>query len=85
MKSVEIILRRGEGKKKNDGECEFKIYLSTYVNITMCLPEQLLYSNKTFKNKIKYSMLNLPTHYMLSLFAGWILLKYLNKYIFLKS
>jgi hypothetical protein len=48
MKPLEIVLRRGEtGKRENDGG----VNVSTYVNITMYLPVQLLYANKILKRK----------------------------------
>jgi hypothetical protein len=43
MKSVEIVLRKGGRRRRMEG----RIYLvSTYVNITMYPPVQLLYANK---------------------------------------
>jgi hypothetical protein len=52
MKPVEIILRRGWGGRIIEGVN--LIYIaSTYVNITMYPPIQLLYANKIFKKKKK--------------------------------
>jgi hypothetical protein len=47
MKLVEIVLRRGEGKEgEENGGGKSKTYVSTYINITMYPPVQLLYANK---------------------------------------
>jgi hypothetical protein len=34
MKHVEIILRRGEGKRENNGGGESKVYYNPYINVT---------------------------------------------------
>jgi hypothetical protein len=41
MKPVEIVLRRGWGKRENDRGSKSGYYVSTYVNITMYPPVQL--------------------------------------------
>jgi hypothetical protein len=38
MESVEIVLRKEEGRRENDGGGKSKIYCKQYVNITMYPP-----------------------------------------------
>jgi hypothetical protein len=45
MKPVVIVLRRGRGKKENDGGGKSKIYFNTNANIITYSPVQLLYAN----------------------------------------
>jgi hypothetical protein len=44
MKPVEIVLRRGERERMMEG-INLRYIAGTYVNITKCLPAQLLYTN----------------------------------------
>jgi hypothetical protein len=46
MKTVEIVLRRGRGERENNGGVNLRHIVSTYVNITMYPPIQLLYVKK---------------------------------------
>jgi hypothetical protein len=54
MKDIEIVLgRRGEGKREKDGGVNLRYVASTYVNITMYPPVQLLYAIKIIlKNEV---------------------------------
>jgi hypothetical protein len=52
MKPVEIALRRGEEERGSVMEgANLRYIVSTYVNITMYSPLQLLYANKKIKTK----------------------------------
>jgi hypothetical protein len=46
-------LKKGRGGKnrENDGGINLTYIVSTYVNITMCSPVQLLYANNFFKKE----------------------------------
>jgi hypothetical protein len=53
MKPVEIVLRREEKERVRMMEgLNLRYIVSTYVNITMYPPAQLLYANKIFKNTL---------------------------------
>jgi hypothetical protein len=53
MKPVEIVLRKGGGRRRRKREGVNLMYIeSTFVNITMYVPIQLLYTNK-IKNHFK--------------------------------
>jgi hypothetical protein len=49
MKPVEIVLRTGRGMRENDGGVNLRYIVSTYVNITVYPPVQLVYANNFFK------------------------------------
>jgi hypothetical protein len=53
MKPVEIVLRRGKrGRERMMEGANLRYIVSTYVNITMHYPAQLLYANKIILKNI---------------------------------
>jgi hypothetical protein len=53
MKPVEIVLRRGRGRMME--RVNLRCIVSTYINITMYPPMQLLYVNKITKKMCFFS------------------------------
>jgi hypothetical protein len=68
MKPVEIILSRGWGtKRENDGGVHLRSIVSTYINIKMYPPVQILYANKIIKNSKSCTNLKLDAWVMFEL------------------